>query len=344
VEGYTVASTGKLTAVPGSPFSENVGSLTTNGKFLWGVNNNGLYIDAYKIASSGALAYATQIDAAKNNSPSNCGTEGTITLNHTGATLYMMMFDAINCANNAYQSYTVNTSTGGLTYTGFVVGGAFPPVVYSPTFTANNLYAYTAFNDSDMYFAIYGFKRASNGKLTKLSYQPSTPKPASNAGFSGYCPDSASADTSEHVAIMMYPCNPPGGAAGKPAIASYTSASNGDLTTTNTGPQMPVASLSFVNSMRTSPAGNLLAIGGIGGLQVFHYNGAKPLTHYTGLPTTAQINQVTWDNNNHLFAVSKSAGKLYVFNVTTSGYSQATGSPYSIPGAQYIVVRPAPWY
>jgi hypothetical protein len=182
--------------------------------------------------------------------------------------------------------------------------------VYSPTFTANDLFAYTAFNNSDMYYGIYGFKRASSGKLTSLTYQPKTPTPSSNAGFRAYCPDSASADTSNHVAIMMYPCNPPGGAAGNPAIASYTSASNGDLTTTNTGAQMPVTSLQFVNTMRTSPAGNLLAIGGIGGLEVFHFNGAKPLTHFTGLLTTSEINQVSWDNNNHLFAVSKSAGKL----------------------------------
>jgi len=40
-----------------------------------------------------------------------------------------------------------------------------------------------------------------------------------------------------------------------------------------------------------------------------------------------------WDNNSHLFALSKETGKLRVYRVTTSGYSLAPGSPIAIKGA-----------
>src|ERR1035441_6562125 len=79
-----------------------------------------------------------------------------------------------------------------------------------------------------------------------------------------------------------------------------------------------------------SPSGKLLAVGGSKGLQVFHFNGASPLTHFTGLLTSEDIEQVGWDNSNHLYALSVTHGKLFVFTVTPSSVSQAPGSPYTV--------------
>ena len=47
-----------------------------------------------------------------------------------------------------------------------------------------------------------------------------------------------------------------------------------------------------------------------------------------------------WDNNNHLYAISGAAGKLYVFTVTPTSASQAPGSPYSITAPAYLIVQP----
>jgi hypothetical protein len=88
-----------------------------------------------------------------------------------------------------------------------------------------------------------------------------------------------------------------------------------------------------------------LAVGGSdgvggGGLQIFHFNGANPVTLFTGLLTNLEIDQFFWDNANHLYAISQSAGKLFVFTVTPTSAIQAPGSPYTIAHPQNIAVQP----
>jgi hypothetical protein len=53
-----------------------------------------------------------------------------------------------------------------------------------------------------------------------------------------------------------------------------------------------------------------------------------------------KIDQVFWDNANHLYAISNKAGKLYVFTVTPTSHSQAPGSPYTIQSLQNLIVLP----
>jgi hypothetical protein len=133
-----------------------------------------------------------------------------------------------------------------------------------------------------------------------------------------------------------------------PALASYTIAYNGNLS--YDGAMLKPA----INptSMEITPQGNLLAVGGAfsdplhaeygPGLQVFHFNGANPITAYSGILTTAPINAVLWDSNNHLYALSNSTKKLYAYTVTSSSITAAPGSPYiiaSTPNA--LVVVPA---
>jgi outer membrane protein assembly factor BamB len=89
-----------------------------------------------------------------------------------------------------------------------------------------------------------------------------------------------------------------------------------------------------------SPSGKLLAVAGQSGLQIFHYNGSSPITAYTGLLTSNDIEQCFWDNANHLYAISQTTGKLRVFTITTTSSSQATGSPYSIHAPANIIVQP----
>jgi hypothetical protein len=103
---------------------------------------------------------------------------------------------------------------------------------------------------------------------------------------------------------------------------------------------MPQASVGTVTDLKMAPSGRLLAVGGTAGLQVFHFNGASPITHDTGLLTKSPVDQFFWDNANHLYAISRAAGKLYVFTVTPTSATQAPGSPYTISGPQNIAVQP----
>jgi hypothetical protein len=89
-----------------------------------------------------------------------------------------------------------------------------------------------------------------------------------------------------------------------------------------------------------SPSGKYLAVGGSTGLQIFHFNGANPITKFTGRLTSSPINQVYWDNSNHLFAISSSAGRLFVYTVTTAGAKAAPGSPHAIANLQNLIVLP----
>ena len=128
---------------------------------------------------------------------------------------------------------------------------------------------------------------------------------------------------------------------GLPQLATYTIHSDGSLTTQSAYWNMPTTANQGVNDMEISPSGKLLAVAGTAGLQVFHFNGSDPITPYTGLLTSDEIDpQCLWDNNNHLYAISSKSSKLFVFTVTPTGHHQAAGSPHRInkAGAQVIVL------
>jgi hypothetical protein len=165
------------------------------------------------------------------------------------------------------------------------------------------------------------------------------PLPTAKTG-NFYCPYLAAADPTNHLAISVQQLNGNWGQVGSPQLATYTVDSSGHLTTTSTYSNMPSTSVTTVNDIWMAPSGKLLAVGGTTGLQVFHFNGSSPITHYTGLLTKDSIDQVFWDNANHLYAISRAAGKLYVFTVTTTGATQAPGSPYSITNPENILVLP----
>src|SRR5258708_19017627 len=113
---------------------------------------------------------------------------------------------------------------------------------------------------------------------------------------------------------------------------------SGSLTTNNTYQNMPYTSVGWIDYVVASPAGNLLALGGASGLQVFYFNGSNPITPYTGLLAVHELSGLAWDTHNHLYGISGSGGRLYAFKVTTTGHKQASGSRYSISNPQAITV------
>jgi hypothetical protein len=93
-----------------------------------------------------------------------------------------------------------------------------------------------------------------------------------------------------------------------------------------------------------SPSGKFLAVAG-DGIQIFHFNGAAPVTAYSSLLLpTVDIFQLAWDNNNHLYALKAnfSPGELYVYTVTSTSISEVAGSPYNVGNASAVVVVPKP--
>ena len=235
--------------------------MAVNGKYLFGAGSKLIDIYSYSIAANGALKQVSLINALKFTT-NNCGAVfPPVFLDHTGSDLYALSFDN-DCANNAYQFFRVNKTTGQLTYFG-VTSASSPQFATGLTITANNVFAYGAFS---LHFdpVIYGFKRASNGDLTFLNF--SSPIPAAKAG-SFYDPYLATADTTNHVAISMQPIDENSfGMTGPIQLATYTVQSSGMLTTSSTPTNMPAIAAGNVTYLKMAPSGKLLAVSRVRGL------------------------------------------------------------------------------
>lgn len=338
VYAFTAASNGKLTPISGSPFPADLSSMAVNGLYLFGAPVSGSMIDTYRIESNGALSYAASTNASAPNKCSN--TPGPIFLDHTGATLYDFYYwgDSI-CSNSVYQEWNVVKSKGSLTYDGSAGGNEELTGVL--TFLGNNQLAYTA----DCYHSdpqITGFKRSSNGSLTELNLSQVWPKAQSGQFF---CPYLAAADPTNHLAIPVFPCSGgPCGAAGPYQLAAYTvNPTTGALSSSSTYANMPKVAVGGVTAVSMSPSGKLLAVAGTSGLQVFHFNGASPVTAYTDLIATSEMDQIFWDNDNHLYAIGTNANKLLVFTVTPTSWNRVATYTVNKPAGLIVQPLPLPW-
>ena len=334
MSGYAAASNGALTAIPGSPFPYNVYGLALNGKWLFGTPsgaNGGQVIDSFSIASNGVITPKDTVTVSDSG-----GGLSSLYLDHTGSTVYGDYYTT----NNDYLAYSVDQETGQLSFVNLLPGG--PPNNSPVSFIGNNQFAYSS---SCYHFGaeIIGVERASDGALSYLqNFNPPFPK-APSGDF--YCPWLAAADPTDHLAIAVQLLNGNFGVVAPYQLATYTADSSGNLTTNSTYQNMPKVLVGGVTDYRMSPNGKFLAVGGSSGLQIFHFNGANPITKYTGLLTNTYMQQVFWDNANHLYAISydasnPSASKLYVFTVTSTSVTQAPGSPHSITSPLSLIVLP----
>jgi hypothetical protein len=339
IYAYDAASNGKLTLIKGSPFAGSATSpetvMVVNGKYLFGVSNGTVSrthpvttnIDTFLFESNGALKLVRTTNTAQYYS-SVTDKLTTLFLDKTGATLYAGIFDG---NTNPYLSFNIEKANGELNYTGRIAGN--PIASYPLKFSANNLFAYGAVCDGATESKILGYERLSDGVLVVGKSGP-LPEAASGESF---CPLTAigTADQSNHMAFAMEPQIDPssGEADGAMQLATYTVDSEGKLSTTSTYKNMPRVAVGSVSNLNMSPSGKLLAVGGSLGLQIFHFNGASPITPYTGLIGVGQFDQFRWDNYNHLYAINSWTGHLHVFTITPTSFSEAPGSPFTIPGA-----------
>lgn len=316
IRGYAADANGQLTAISGSPFQEDVTDLTGNGKHLFGSNRDGIDIDAYMIESNGALTYAAATDIVQGK---NCDTASVLFLDRKGTSLYNLDYDGNDCANTTYQAFAVNPTTAKPVFLN--EAGDTPELTSALSFLGNNQFGYVA-SCYQFLPMIAGFARASNGALKELSSTPAVPVAPANEN---YCPDLTATDPTNHVAIAMQPMEGYGMTAGPYQLATYTASGTGALTTASTSANMPAVLVGNLTAMSMAPSGKLLAVAGTSGVQVFHFNGANPISKDTGLLASGEIDAIAWDSDNHLYAVSRTAGKLYVFTVTPTGESEEIG-------------------
>jgi hypothetical protein len=327
VLGFAVAANGQLTSIKGSPFDASVGPMAVNGKYLFAGHDNpdggGVFsIDTYAILANGALKFTVSNSVA----PDPFWWDA-LFLDHTGTNLYGEMYDGNDCS---FASFTINRASGVVTPAQSTDLGS--ECYMSFTLNANNEHIYAAYGGPYR-------PRIDALDIKNWTWNLEEPMPVAQPA-TVLEPYFISADPLNHVVGAFST------GAGALQLGVYTADEEGDLTTSSTYKNMPMTMLG-PEDMKMSPSGKLLAVSGACGLQVFHFNGAKPITQYATLlkitnpPANYALKQLGWDSSNHLFALI--GHQLHVFTVTPTSVTQAPGSPYTISGyPEYIAVQPLP--
>jgi hypothetical protein len=325
---YSAASNGSLTRIAGSPFRTSGLLAGSTGYAFYSVGTD--YIHTYKLKSNGAIGnQISQIDTQSypggDCGPATSGAAGV--LDHSGKYLYNFLSTFGTCS--VYQTYKIEKSHA-LSFDSFTRidtgnGGPNPDSTSMiQAILGNEKYAY-AINSDGHLSNIIGFMREASGALQYI--QINETDPPTPAGY--WAPQLLAADPTNHLAALIYP-----GGSVPSQLASYTADSDGNLTSTNTSE--PTPSL-IPSDMSMSPSGLLLAVAGYpeagafdNGLEIFHFNGAKPITLYKVVLTGVPIDTVRWDNSNHLYAMSYNTSRIYVYTVTSTSITAAPGSPYTL--------------
>jgi hypothetical protein len=285
----------------------------------------------------------------------SCGVVYGGAIDRTGTEAYIL-FDWLGSVYDrcdALQSYKINAATGAFTFGGVAeFAGTATLALGSPLVVAgNNGHAYT-FTRHYCANDLTAFYRDRFGVMNlDVSGGSTWPPPPGDGGL--YFPLAMASDNqnlpTSHMAIAIHEtyddyC----GASGPPALASFTVDYNGN--TIYNGTMLKTAV--YPMSMTINPQGNLLAVGGkfsntdnsggtqSAGLQIFHFNGGKPITGYSNILTKNPIDSIAWDKSNHLYATSHATNKLYVFTITPTSITPVAGSPFTLSGPSTLVVRP----
>ena len=352
---YSATSTGKLAQISGSPFKQTSGTMSgTNGSHFITVDQNFTtthqYLHVYNVASNGVIG--SQV--SKYDLHNWCEMDQGAEFDHTGQYVYVL--DAQSCGEK-YQSFSLSKS-GYLTFKGSLAlpnGGPYYQKL--PVFSGNDKFAYTQISNdaSDTpcpTTSLIGMGRESSGALERIGFSETGPTPP--AGFITSQTGLLTNDPTNHLASVVEFQDGPCGESGiQQRLASYTIETNGNLVSTNTWDKMPLLGASGVGlDMKLNPAGNILAVAIATGVQFFHFNGAGEITSFTGIiGSSGYISTMSWDRNNHLYALNGRSGKLHVYTATTSKVVEASGSPILPPNNcttaggcpfQKLIVRSVP--
>jgi hypothetical protein len=336
IQGFTAASNGRLTPVSGSPYSGSVSHLSVNSQYLFGPGDDNENVYSYTIGTGGTLTPATTTPILDKSDDCNA-TFGPTQIDFSGKFLYTLILGCDGPYTNVYKiNHAATLGYEGGWYT------QIPNPTTAPVplrFLGNNQYGYITGCSSDTpeyvpATEVFG-RNSQYGQLIPDGYYNGAPEPSDPWNF--YCPSLLATDPTNHLAFAYQEFEPDlAEVAGPFYLASYTADAEGNLTTENNYSDMPVTSVGAVKAMSISPTGLFLAVGGNSGLQLFHFNGAAPITQMTGVLDSDQFTEVGWDKDNHLYALSP--GALRVYTVTPSGVSEDPGSPYFITNASSVIV------
>jgi WD40 repeat protein len=324
---YSASSSGELTMIEGSPFQTTGTLIGTNGRFF--LTQASGYVFAYQVESNGGIGRLISKIDTQLFSGSECGSSPPETeLDRTGAHVYALL-GGKGCY--AIQTFEIG-ETGKLTFKGSTNPGDRDIVL--PAVTGNNKFAYSlssteAVGGECCHFT--SFARESTGVLKVINAHEANP--AHKPGAAAYSPVSNPVPgTTDHFALTV---EPQGG--GPQQLASYTVDGEGNTSSTNTWENMPTLP-DYVYDMVLDPTGRILAIATGQDIQFFHFNGAKPVTRFTGVAgIPGYIKKMAWDDHGHLYAQSSAGGEIYVYEVTTTSVKELSGSPTVIPQGAFVV-------
>ena len=349
VDVFDSSSSGKLTLVKGSPFSTTgqMGGVTASHLISMGTDD----VHVYAVKSTGAVGEQQgEVDTQKYGGAECGNTTGLSTfLDHTGKYYYLQLsgiFNSGSVACVAWQSYELKSNgtldfLGSLEYNGGEGHDATPSSL--PTVSSNDKFGYGIFDQFSgfSYTSFSTLKRASTGDLEEIpNFKETDPQADQNVpnGPWAFFPVAVQADPSSHLAVLLQNQSFAGccGYDGPLQLASYSiNSSTGSVSSTNKYEDMPTPTVT-VGEMEMSPSGKLLALAG-SGLQIFHFNGSSPITAFgSALLPGVSIDQLAWDKNNHLYALSYGTNKLYVYTVTTTSINEVAGSPLTVDNAYGI--------
>jgi len=349
---YDASSAGKLTLVKGSPFQLSgpgqilVGS---NGKYLIMLGASDLH--SYPVAANGGIdKQAFQIDTQSYGGSGCDAPTHASELGYTGENVYVLLSYAdTDC--NAIQTYAIS-GDGQFVFKGdTTVGTGSNFAIGLPTTTGNGKFGYgelfCGYDNCSCYSTLNLFFSGSQNILHYSSTPAIASLPKLPSGYSSWitsAPPALANDSTDHIVLAMYAttdadCEDSSDTT-QPQLGSFTPNSKGSLITTNTSKNMPVIE-EMPSSMSISPSGKVLAVALGTGIQFFHFNGAGPVTKFTGIiGSSGYITTMQWDKSNHLYAINGAAGKVHVYTVTTTSVEEAAGSPYSVGATGLVVAGP----
>ena len=342
VYGYSASSNGQLSTIAGSPFKPGTAIVGGTKTEFFTIGKTLLH--SYAVGSNGAIGAQKSQISFLNYSGGSCGggTNGLANgvLDHSGQYLYVLLENGGDGSCAAYQTYKINSggsfSFDGDTELNFgVQSGPNFLSVDLPSILGNETFAY-ADESSGHNSSPIGFRRESSGTLQVMQLGEVDPTLA-NGSYNVSNPDAS--PIGNFVVLQLYPndSNPP-------QLGSYSVDSNGNLSTTNTSTSMPTSALFGPYSTFSLDAKflSLYANAGTGtggpgnGIEIYNFNGTSPLSLFKTVLSGTPIDQVAWDSSNHLYAISRSLNKLYVFTVTSTSVTQ--NSSYSITNPLRMVV------
>jgi hypothetical protein len=340
VSTLAVSANGSFTHVGTASSPTAVYHLSVTRQFLFGIDNvSNIY--TYSISSTGALKLVATTNAGSYVSGfSSAYAIPLIQLDASGATLYTMV--GTSQTNWYLESFKIETN-GGLQFLGtsyadpntlsqirFVQGGQFAMADGCYNTAAGASFV----TDSDDVNDIVTYKHESNGFLTYVGTSNDTP--AAQSPYE-YCAGLNASDSANHLAVGFDIFNPPGDDI-EPgmALGTYTVNTSGTPSTTSNYETMPVTSGYAPYAMSIDPTGKILAVGGQGGFQLYHFNGANPITTYSGVIKTYDlIRTIAWDKSSHMYLLTDHSVDIY--NISTTSYTELKPWEFTAPYSMIVL-------